>query len=553
MNRTKKILKKVTAAAAASVLVLSGTSTVFAAESYQETEKAALDKLVSGVVSYLDTYMQQYEKAEAGSSASLTLKAEDAGKSMLGMLASTDISWLDTISMDMDVTIQDSMEAMKSDVLVNGAPFCTINIMMDVSTLEEYIQIPELSESWMRIPLTVTASDASGNEISQETTQKYFEIMSNLSNMIPDTEVLGTLLERYGDMVIDNMAEGSSVEEEVSVDGISEACTVYEGQITESSFLTMAEQILTEAREDQDLKVLLDTWTESGVVSEDIYTQFQSAVDGLLEDLSSEEASGDTSMITSRIWVNGDGKIVGREFGIADAGQTTPVFTWKSPSQDENSALLIEFSSGTDSVTLTGSGQSAEGLLTGDYILAVNGVETVDFAVENFETHPENPGYYNGSITVSFPDNGSEETPNPLAVFGAVINIASDAEAETSQIDLSVTSSGAALATLSMTSGLGDGVEAVDASSMGTIVNIDNEEEVLAYIQSMEWSSLIENASAAGIPDEIVTQIDSALQAAVEEASNPAGETDSAEEAPVDEVPEAESAPAEEAATEAAA
>ena len=134
-----------------------------------------------------------------------------------------------------------------------------------------------------------------------------------------------------------------------------------------------------------------------------------------------------------------------------------------------------------------------------------------------------------------------------------MINIASDAEAETSQIDLSVTSSGAALATLSMTSGLGDGVEAVDASSMGTIVNIDNEEEVLAYIQSMEWSSLIENASAAGIPDEIVTQIDSALQAAVEEASNPAGETDSAEEAPVDEVPEAEPAPAEEAATEAAA
>ena len=39
MNRSRKIMKKLTAAAAASALVLSGTSQVFAA-SYKETEKA---------------------------------------------------------------------------------------------------------------------------------------------------------------------------------------------------------------------------------------------------------------------------------------------------------------------------------------------------------------------------------------------------------------------------------------------------------------------------------------------------------------------------------
>ena len=41
MNRSRKIMKKLTAAAAASALVLSGTSQVFAA-SYKETEKEAL-------------------------------------------------------------------------------------------------------------------------------------------------------------------------------------------------------------------------------------------------------------------------------------------------------------------------------------------------------------------------------------------------------------------------------------------------------------------------------------------------------------------------------
>ena len=62
MNQTKKLLKKMTAGIAASALILSGSSTVFAAGSYQETEKGALDKLVSGVEAYLDTYAEELDK-----------------------------------------------------------------------------------------------------------------------------------------------------------------------------------------------------------------------------------------------------------------------------------------------------------------------------------------------------------------------------------------------------------------------------------------------------------------------------------------------------------
>ena len=100
MNRTKKLLKKMTAGIAASALILSGSSTVFAAGSYQETEKGALDKLVSGVEAYLDTYAEELDKAKAGSKATLTLTAEDAGKSLLGMASGMDFSWLNTVSMD---------------------------------------------------------------------------------------------------------------------------------------------------------------------------------------------------------------------------------------------------------------------------------------------------------------------------------------------------------------------------------------------------------------------------------------------------------------------
>ena len=515
MNQTKKLLKKMTAGIAASALILSGSSTVFAAGSYQETEKGALDKLVSGVEAYLDTYAAELDKAKAGSKATLTLTAEDAGKSLLGMVSGMDFSWLNTIAMDMDVTIQDGVEAMAVDFLVNDSALCTMNVMVDMAGLAEYIQIPELSQSWMSMPLMVTATDASGAEISDEAMQQYFQAMSEIMDLVPDSETVGTLLDRYGNLIIDNLAEGSSMEEAVSVEGISEDCTVYEGYLTEENLGTIAEAVLTAAKDDQELKSLFDSWTEAGAISGDLYNQMQTGIDSLLADLSEDPEASDDAILTSKVWTNADGKIVGRELTVTDGTDDIPVFTWKNPSQDGNSALLIEISSGTESLTLTGSGQTAEGLLSGSYIAAYNGVEVADFEVENLETSPEKYGYYNGTITVSFPNNGTEEEPNPLSGFGAVINLTSDAEAETSQIDLSVTSSGAPLATLSMTSGYGEGAETTDPSSLGETLSMDSEEDMMAYLQGMDWSSLLDNARAAGVPEELVTQIDAALQAAV--------------------------------------
>ena len=532
MNRTKKLLKKMTAGIAASALILSGSSTVFAAGSYQETEKGALDKLVSGVEAYLDTYAAELDKAKAGSKATLTLTAEDAGKSLLGMVSGMDFSWLNTIAMDMDVTIQDGVEAMAVDFLVNDSALCTMNVMVDMAGLAEYIQIPELSQSWMSMPLMVTATDASGAEISDEAMQQYFQAMSEIMDLVPDSETVGTLLDRYGNLIIDNLAEGSSMEEAVSVEGISEDCTVYEGYLTEENLGTIAEAVLTAAKDDQELKSLFDSWTEAGAISGDLYNQMQTGIDSLLADLSEDPEASDDAILTSKVWTNADGKIVGRELAVTDGTDSIPVFTWKNPSQDGNSALLIELSSGTESLTLTGSGQTAEGLLNGSYLAAYNGVEVADFEVENLEISPEKTGYYNGTITVSFPNNGTEEEPNPLSGFGAVINMISDAEAETSQIDLSVTSSGAPLATLSMTSGYGEGAETTDPSSLGETLSMDSEEDMMAYLQGMDWSSLLDNARAAGIPEELVTQIDEALQAAVSEPIEEAAGSDAVTEEP---------------------
>lgn len=536
MKRTRTIFRKITAAAAASTLLLSGSSTALAA-SYQEAEKAALSQFIKGFSSYWDVVMEDQEKAMAGTKAIMTLKLEDGGKTLLSAASGgMDFSWLNTLTMDMTAAVTEGKEIVNGEILLNDSPLCNMNMYMDLNELVEYLQIPELSETWMKMPL-LDSLEISEEELAQtfeseEEIQAYleymeaykasmknnFKVLSDLTTFLPDTATVSTLLDRYGNIIIDSVAEGGSSEETISVEGISEDCTVYESQITEAGVLSMMENILTAAKEDQELKGLLDKWSETS--GEDLNAQLQANADALLADLTGE--GSDTAIVTSKVWVNADGKIVGREISAEDETGSIPVFTWKNPSADGNSALLLEIGAEEETMTFTGTGQSAEGLLNGEYVFAVNGVKMLGVRAENLETHPKVPGYYNGRIGVSVLDAGTEEAPNPLAAFGLDINVVSDAEAKTNQIDLTVTNSGAALVTLSVNGGYADAsVSAPEQAVLDASLDITEEESELSYIQGMDWTAILDNASAAGVPAELVGAFDQMIQQAVDTALNP--------------------------------
>lgn len=540
MNRTRQILKKSAAAVLCASLILSGSSTAFAAGSYQETEKAALNKLTDGIPETWDTYLENYKKSAAGSKSNMTLKVEDTGRALIGaLMGGTDVSWLQSISLDSNISIKDGVEAIVSSVLLNDNKLCDFNVYMDLANMMEYIQIPELSDSYMKAP--VSSDSEENSEEAQQFLNTYMTTLSDLTSVLPDSKTLSTLLDRYGNIIIDSFEEGSSVEESVSVDGISEECTAYGGIISEKSAYTIVEKVLTTAKDDEEIKALFDQWSDDASNEENQYKDFQNLITDALDDMNrDDEGSTENEAFSSKVWVNGDGKIVGRQFGITDGTDTTPVFTWKAPSEGEDSALLLELAADDSSFTFTGSGKTADGLLNGDYILAVNGTETVDINVENLETKPAKAGYYNGTFNISFPaaetdssdseagesteDDTDTSATDMLAGFGAVIKLTSDADADTSTLDLTVTTSGAALATLSITGSYGEGVEIPDFASLDKTYDATDDEAMTEYLTEIKWDTFLANVKAAGVPDELATQLEDVLKAAVESASQPAEE-----------------------------
>ena len=527
MNRTRQILKKAVVTAMGASLVVSGSSTVFAAGSYQETEKTALANVVSELPGTWDDYLENYQKSCEGTKGTFTLTVEDTGRALAGaLMGGTDVSWLQSITFDSDITIKDGVEAIVSGLLLNDTKLCDLNFYMDLANMVEYIQIPELSDGYISAPIEGTVTTSEGvAENSQEIMSAYMNALSDLSSVLPDSETLGTLLDRYGNIIIDHIEEGSSVEESVSVDGISEDCTAYEGTVSEKAVTAMAEGILTAAKDDAEIKGLFEQWAGASN-GEDQYQQFEDAVADMLDSIGS--ADGEVSedpVFSSKVWVNADNKIVGREFAVIDGAETTPVFTWKAPSDGDTSALLLEITAEDSSLTLTGSGTTSDGLLNGDYIFAIDGTEAADINVENLETKPEKAGYYNGTLNVTFPvaeadaantDGESEAASNPLAGFGLVINLKSDASTDSSSIGLTVTTSGAPIATLTISGGYGDGVDIPDLTSLDKTYDGSDDAAMTEYVANINWDTFLANIKAAGVPDELATQLETILTSAVE-------------------------------------
>ena len=527
MNRTRQILKKAVVTAMGASLVVSGSSTVFAASSYQETEKTALANVVSELPGAWDDYLENYQKSCEGTKGTFTLTVEDTGRALAGaLMGGTDVSWLQSITFDSDITIKDGVEAIVGGLLLNDTKLCDLNFYMDLANMVEYIQIPELSDGYISAPIEGTVTTSEGvAENSQEIMSTYMNALSDLSSALPDSETLGTLLDRYGNIIIDHIEEGSSVEESVSVDGISEDCTAYEGTVSEKAVTAMAEGILTAAKDDAEIKGLFEQWAGASN-GEDQYQQFEDAVADALDSIGS--ADGEVSedpVFSSKVWVNADNKIVGREFAVIDGAETTPVFTWKAPSDGDTSALLLEITAEDSSLTLTGSGTTSDGLLNGDYIFAIDGTEAADINVENLETKPEKAGYYNGTLNVTFPaaeaddtttDEESEAASNPLAGFGMVINLESDASTDASSIGLTVTTSGAPIATLTISGGYGDGVDIPDLTSLDKTYDGSDDAAMIEYVANINWDTFLANIKAAGVPDELATQLETILTSAVE-------------------------------------
>lgn len=553
MKTRKKWLRKTTAICTAALL---GTavipSTAFAADDYASIEKNAWAEEVKNMASSYAASIEESQALVSGMQSDISLKIEDSGRSLLGFVAPFDISWLNDITLANTVSFTDGKEGLLMKVLLNDNQICSLEYYLDPESQDAYMRIPELSDKYFKTNLKEAADQQASNiesdieELTPDDTDvdiptdnfasAYSDsislsasLMSDLSSALPEASVIETLLDKYGSMLFDNLTEGESSQETLTAGDISQDCTVYEGQISSEDAVKTATELLEAAKSDSDIESILNTWNDKLSSDENLYENFTTAVDKGLNALKDTDTSdSEDSYLSTKIWVDENGRIAGRALEIQEGDTTTPILTWQMPENGSDFGYLLTIASDDiNTYSLSGSGQIDGDKLNGAYELSLADSISAIIEVKDYDTVSAKEGNLNGNYKITFPssdtDNEDDYYSSILENFALVLDL--NSEKDSGSATLSIENAGSTLGTLSITGGAGEAVEIPDLASLKDVYDANNNDDMNAYAATLDFTSIMDNLSKAGVPDEVITYILSGGSATEDSSDTEASES----------------------------
>lgn len=504
--------KKITAILLASLMGISAVpATTWAADSYKETEKAAFAKIIEEFGTDYAKSLSEMDTEEVKGNAEIKVSLEDGGKAILGMLSPVDISWLADASISGNVSMSDKSMTEFMDVNVNGTKICTIEYYFDTENSEIYMRIPELSEGYIKMNMEQMTQEAveeadQGLDSSFTTSvdladsmNSYFSTLENL----PEADLVTSILTRYTDIIFDNVADAENPGAHEAVAGdVSQELSVLEGHVTQAEALPMFQQILDTAKSDEELKGLIETWTEAMNDPDYTYETFLEAIEDMEKDLDTEADETDESGFILRAWVDSDGEVVGRQFLLNDE-QEEELFGYLCTADGDKRGFSMQLGSGDDKVAIEGSGELKGDLLSGTYTISSGEADAAVIDVTDYDTKAVQDGIWKGTYTISGAPV-EDEDGNSYDPFGGMqlIFTADGADEDSIDWNLAIAAGGATLGSVSLTGGNGgEALAAVDVASLTDVYDFSNDDEVEAYTASMNMDAITENLTSAGMPE----------------------------------------------------
>lgn len=506
--------RKITAIILASLMGISAVpATAWAADSYKETEKAAFAKAIQEMGADYAQDLAQIGDGAVKGNAEIKLSLDDGGKAILGMLTPVDISWLEDASMDTKVNLNEGTMIETMDVKVNGTKICTIEYYFDTENSEVYMRIPELNEGYIKMNMEQMTQEAEA-EMEEEGMDSSFSTSMDLADAmnsyfstldnLPEADALTSILTRYSDIIFDNMTDGENPGTQSSAAGdVSQELTVLEGHVTQAEAQPMFQQILDTAKTDEELKGLIESWTEAMNDPEYSYDTFLQAIEDLEKDLDGEIDESDTSGFVLRAWVDDNGEVVGREVLADDGEQEESLFSYLCTTDGDQRGFSFTMGSDEDSVGLYGSGTLSGDALSGTYTFTSGGEDAVVIEVADYDTKAVENGIWKGTYTISGAPI-EDEDGNSYDPFGGMqLIFTTDGKDENNmEWNLTLAANGVSLGALSITGGNeGEDLEAVDFASLTDVYDFSNDADVEKFGEDVNMDTITANLTSAGMPD----------------------------------------------------
>lgn len=525
----RKFLKKAAAVLTASLLGVSTLSSgVLASESISEAGKKALETNTAEFAEAWDTALAKLKEDKPLSvNAEWDLVLAEAGKGLVGMLTGgmgIDISWFQgaTILQSQTQSLSDGQAYTEFEILLNDNSIVHLNMLYDLNTFVAYMNVPELSDSWLMVNLAAAMEETYGSVGIDP--QMIFQMINLLKERLPDGQTIANLVNRYGSLIFDNLQAGEAVEDTITAGGVTQNLTALEGVVTINEFAALLKSVFATAREDEELKTLVNSFADL-VGEEDLFSSLVAGMDSTEANIDQSDLSEMQDALEAHVYAfeDADGNCKGL-YATADVeGQPFDAGFYLTEDGDQR-GLLLEGYFGEEYAGLEGSGTVTDGVLEGTYYVYYNDLEMIQIDVSNYAADKE-ANTYTGTFHISAvpqelaqsedgsysydPVESIKQTLNMLSSFDIELSVSSTGagDDQTQVIGITVFSADAPLATLTLTAAMGEGPAVPDASALGTVYDVENEEDMGNFVSNMDLGAVMNNLITAGVPETLINQL----------------------------------------------
>lgn len=372
------------------------------AEYYQYVETKNRD---AGAEIFSNQYKAYYDSLcgdEWKENATYKLELGQTLKTMLSMTG-TDFSALNDAGLVVSRKRSGGISQSRIRGCINGQDVITLNMYVDMANSEGYAQIPEISSKYVDFSESLKLlknSNLGGGNVFLYGGMSY----------LPEPEKMRNLLITYSDIVIRNMDSVEKSSGELEAGEVKGNYTKFTVTCKGKEFYNMLLDMMNTMKDDQNIKAIADKYGEGA------YETFSEFLKESIDALKSEEGKvtdEDLQMVMD-VYVDGDGKIVGRVIDLKSKDGETITLTFIQPENGSEIGTELSFAlNGVTYVSLAGKGIRKDGKISGEYKVSLdesinpskeNIVSTKDLVtikVTDLDEDKLAEGYMNGSITLS--------------------------------------------------------------------------------------------------------------------------------------------------------
>lgn len=324
---------------------------------------------------------------KAGAKLNMTLTVGDTALDLFEQAifagpAPVDISFLKEINLDMDVGMNGQMEAIQLALGLKGQHIVSANLLMNMADSVIYAALPELNDQWIKLE---AGSADMPNVITGGMSSP--AMLAELAEALPDAETLTKVLDRYLNLILEELDNVEQSTTTLEVNGVKQDCTLLTLKVYEADALAAAKAVLNAAKDDAELKKIIEDAAKGmeDLAGEDIgadeaYADFKEGVEDLLAELNEVTETDTEDPIQLDTYVDKNHNIIGMKLNMDSQGERYDVAYFYNLTEGDKTAFEFAVPSDvddTDDFKVSGTGTKKDGKTSGTYTVSMQGMDMV--------------------------------------------------------------------------------------------------------------------------------------------------------------------------------